>query len=127
MATIGIVITHGNLAREMIETTQKFVDAKKDMYVFSNQKEALDTITHEVVCLCQEHRKSTVFIFTDLVGGSCWQAAFRVKKEHHDVKILGGVNLPMLISFAMNRERLNGDELLHKVLEDGQKAIRVIE
>ncbi|HED09584.1 MAG TPA: hypothetical protein ENJ10_02765 [Caldithrix abyssi] len=127
MRIIGVLITHGNLARAMIETTQKFADAEKDMYVFSNQKEDLAAIANEVICLCDSCPESALFVFTDLVGGSCWQTAFRIKKERQEVKIIGGVNLPMLISFAINRNNMNAEQLLHKILEDGQKAIRVIE
>ncbi len=127
MKTIGVLITHGNLAQAMMETTQKFADAGKDMYVFSNQKEDLAAITDEVVCLCDACPESTLFVFTDLVGGSCWQTAFRIKKERQRVKIIGGVNLPMLISFTMNRNHMDAEQLLRKILEDGQKAMRVIE
>ncbi len=127
MKIIGVLITHGNLAQAMMETTQKFADAGKDMYVFSNQKDDLSAIAHEVVCLCDSCPQSTLFVFTDLVGGSCWQTAFRIKKERQQVKIIGGINLPMLISFIINRDHLDAEQLLRKILEDGQKAIRVIE
>ena len=41
-------------------------------------------------------------IFTDLQAGSCTMAARRLLRDHTDVVLVSGTNLPMLLDFVMS-------------------------
>jgi PTS system N-acetylgalactosamine-specific IIA component len=61
-------------------------------------------------------------IFTDLQSGSCGFAARRAAHGCNGVVVISGVNLPLLIEFAVNRA-LPLDELVPRLLEKGRAAI----
>ena len=117
------IITHGNLAKSFENATNGLIVSATKVYCYSNQKLSLDEIEKEIqekrACLKPD---KTVF-FIDLVGGSCWILANRIKKDSDDIAVLGGVNLPMLISYHLNYKRLAWNALLDKIVSDGSKGI----
>lgn len=123
---IVILITHGNLAKEMSQVAEKFLPLSIPLYTFSNQKESIETINAHIDAILEKDNPAKVLIFLDLLGGSCMHAAMRLKKRNDKVAILTGVNIPAMLSFSANYERLSWDELLTKIEEDGKKAIKVM-
>jgi len=47
-----------------------------------------------------------------------------IARDHPEVKIIGGVNLPMVISLIINHEKLVIDQLTKKIIEDSKKGIK---
>jgi len=121
-----IILTHGDLAFQLNEVAQKFIPFEIPVYLYSNKKDSIETIVQDVVVELRKTRPEQVIIFVDLVGGSCWRAAAGIKKEYEHVSLLGGVNLPALVSLATNVNRLDWPQLLAKIEEDAVKAIKVI-
>ncbi|RMH60408.1 MAG: hypothetical protein D6677_13790 [Calditrichaeota bacterium] len=126
MSIPALIITHGRLAEAMLHATGHFADISDAFRVYSNHHDDIETIVREGVKFLNESGDGSAFVFTDLVGGSCWQAGLRIRREFPGARVIGGVNLPMLISFAVNRNRLETDALLEKITEDAHKAIRVL-
>ena len=60
----------------------------------------------------------------DLIGGSCWSLANMIAREHPEIKIIGGVNLPMVISLIINHKKFEIDRLTEKIIEDSKKGIK---
>jgi len=123
---VCIILTHGDLAFQLYEVTQKFLALDIPVYLYSNKKDSIETIVQDAAAKLKETRPEHVIIFVDLVGGSCWRAAAGIKKEYENVALLGGVNLPALVSLATNINRLEWPQLLVKIEEDAVKAIKVI-
>ncbi len=117
-----IIITHGDLARTLLETVNTLLPVPMEARTFSNRKMAIDTIIRTVTTEHVEAKE--LLVFTDFRGGSCWQAAFRIKQALTSATVISGVNIPMLISFGINRERLQGAELIKKITEDAIKSIQ---
>ncbi len=123
---ISFLITHGNLAEELNIVAQKFLPVAIPTFVFSNQTNSIEKIVENASLEINEHLPDRIIVFVDLLGGSCWHAAMAIKKKHENTSIVTGVNIPALISFATNFNRMGWDELLIKIEEDSKKAIRVI-
>jgi mannose/fructose-specific phosphotransferase system component IIA len=49
--------------------------------------------------------------------------ANRIKRNSKDIAVIGGVNLPMLVSYHINYNRLHWNDLLDKVVLDSNKGI----
>ena len=49
----------------------------------------------------------------------------RVKKNNSDAVIITGINIPVLVSFVNNYERMPWNELLDKIISDGKKGILI--
>jgi PTS system N-acetylgalactosamine-specific IIA component len=61
-------------------------------------------------------------IFTDLQAGSCTMAARRLLREHPDVVLVSGTNLPMLLDFVMS-SATNAHEAAHASVDRARSAI----
>ncbi|HHJ53489.1 MAG TPA: hypothetical protein ENJ89_09870 [Caldithrix abyssi] len=117
------LITHGSLACCLKNVAEKLITPATDIYCFSNQEIALDEIQHAVEDLIAEQKPEKLILFVDLKGGSCWLLANRIKKQFGRVWIVAGVNVPMLVSYHMNYDRLPWPELIEKIVADGKKGI----
>ena len=120
------IITHGNLAFELNEVAQEFLPLEIPIYLYSNKKDSIETIVSNAGKRIKESNPEKVIVFVDLVGGSCWHAAVNLKRNHDNISIIGGVNLPAIVSLATNIDRLEWSELVTKLEEDAVKAIKVI-
>jgi N-acetylgalactosamine PTS system EIIA component len=61
-------------------------------------------------------------VFTDLQAGSCTMAARRVLRDRQDVLFVAGVNLPMLLDFAL-ADHLPPIDAAKHALDRGREAI----
>jgi mannose/fructose-specific phosphotransferase system component IIA len=121
--TLGCLITHGTLACSLKQVCDKLIKPAADIHCFSNQEVTLEEIEAHIKALIEEAKPQQVIIFVDLVGGSCWFSANRLKQEFPHLVIVGGVNVPMLVSFHMNLQRLEWEALIEKILNDAQKGV----
>lgn len=83
----------------------------------------LEEIEEAITRQIETEKPEKVAIFVDLVGGSCWISANRIKHGNKDIAVIGGVNVPMLVSYFINYERLQWQDLLNKITEDARKGI----
>ena len=64
-----------------------------------------------------------VLVLTDMYGATPSNIACRLH-EHHEVRIVSGLNLPMLIR-VLNYPTMDLDELMHKAVSGGRDGILV--
>lgn len=122
---LSFVVTHGSLACCIRDVAEKLIVPATELHCYSNRDWALEKIESDIRALIEKHNPDKVLIFTDLVGGSCWVLANRIKKADQNIAIIGGVNVPMLISYFVNFERLEWPDLLDKVSADAIKGVVV--
>jgi len=79
----------------------------------------LKTISEEIKALDSGHG---VLVLTDMFGGTPSNLSLSFLKEKK-VEVLTGVNLPMVVEVAQNRDRLTLSELGEKAQEAGRKSI----
>ncbi len=120
----GVLLTHGELGEGLKNALEGMMGRQKGLLVLSNSglsKEKLNQNLDEAV----NHKEfqQGVFIFVDMPGSSCWQSAKSLREHSKKIAIITGVNMPMLVTFFANRERLSFEQLIHKVKETGQKGI----
>ncbi len=123
---LSIIITHANLAAELNVALQKLMPTEIPVLTYSNQTQDIDDIVGEVQEEIDKLNPEKAVIFVDLVGGSCWRAALCIKKDRENIAVLAGINIPGLVSFATNVDRLGWSELLEKIEQDAIKAIRIL-
>ncbi|KAA3613597.1 MAG: hypothetical protein D8M58_17090 [Calditrichaeota bacterium] len=123
---LSFIITHGNLADELNKVSQKFLPTEVSTYTYSNQKDSIEKIVSDTSEIIIESKADNIIIFVDLMGGSCWHAAMTLKKNFEKVSIITGVNIPSLVSFSTNFNKLEWSDLIEKIEVDSKKAIRAI-
>lgn len=120
----GVVVAHADLARAMIEAVDRIVGLDQGALTsVSNEGLGPDEMRERLTAAAGSG--PTIF-FTDLREGSCGMAARRTCLGRSDQVLVTGVNLPMLLDFAMNRH-LPLDALIDRVVDRAQRAIERID
>lgn len=124
---IGIILTgHGSFPMGMLESAKliagevKNIEAipfDKDLEKFKNTMdnaiEKLDT-------------GSGVICFTDLPGGTTFNVCSKISLDRDNVSVIGGINLPMILSSLYLRE-LELNQFIDKILLNGKNNIKAFE
>lgn len=106
-----VVVTHGNLASELIATTEMIVGQLEGVIAVSiapscTQEDARKRIAEAIGLV---DKGSGVLILTDLFGGTPSNLSISFL-EDKKVEIVTGVNLPMMMKLPNVRENLDIDD-----------------
>lgn len=117
----GVVVAHADLARALIEAVDRIVGLEDGALVaVSNEGLGPADIRAR---LAEVAGTGPAMVFTDLREGSCGMAARHLCVGSPNHVLVTGVNLPMLLDFAMNRDRPLL-ELMDRVVERGRRGIQ---
>ena len=107
--------------------TEKILGKQENLFPYTNLEDSLPVMTQKINQNILDLKPAHIVCFVDLAGGSCWNLAKMLNKEHKNVTIISGVNMPMLISFFTNLNEMPFEELIKKVLIDGNRGILHVE
>lgn len=120
----GVVVAHADLARALIAAVDRIVGLDDGVLVpLSNEGLGPDEMRER---LAEAAGDGPAIFFTDLREGSCGMAARRTCLGRSDQILVTGVNLPMLLDFAMNRHLPLG-ALSDRLVDRAQRAIERID
>ena len=120
----SVLLTHGELGAGLKNALEGMMGKQAGLVVLSNSGLSKEKLTENLKQACSHPEfQEGVFIFVDMPGSSCWQTAKSLVGNHKKMVVITGVNMPMLVTFFANRERISFDQLVHKVRETGKKAI----
>jgi PTS system mannose-specific IIA component len=126
----GIVVTHGNLAEELLRTARTVFGEFPDCHAVTNHSKTPDAVEREIASIIDGRRGEACLIFVDFMGGSCSQACLRhimERRETQNIQLISGVNLPMLLAFLNKRGELRFADLPSAILERSHDSIRVLD
>ena len=66
-------------------------------------------------------------VFVDFFGGSCCTNSQRAAAGGTGVRIISGVNLPMLLDFATKRRTAGFDEMVDHLIRRGRESIKLVD
>ena len=119
-----VLVTHGQLAKEMLETAALIIGKPTDGFdtfavtaATSVEKEAAKLKT--LLADCPEG----AIILTDIFGGSATNISLMASKDLSNCHIITGLNLSMLLTAINSRKKLNAKELAEKIEADGKRAV----
>jgi PTS system mannose-specific IIA component len=124
----ALIVTHGNLAHELLNAARQIeadVSAIEAVPLewSDTVDEAREKIAEALARIGRDDR--AVIIFTDMFGGTPSNISLSFLEQGR-VEIVTGVNLPMIVKFAMVKEEARDvSTLAHVISEKGSKAIRV--
>jgi len=124
----AIVVTHGNLGEELLQTAVSIVGDIKGCFAVSNSNKSPQVLCEELASIIADGERGGHFIvFVDFFGGSCCHACLTVQQEHPETRIIAGVNLPMILAFLNKRGEVEFDKLPEMLAARGQSSIQVID
>jgi mannose PTS system EIIA component len=116
----GIIVAHGDMAQGLVTAVRHITGAEEDVLVpISNRECSPDELSARIARALEG---GPAIVFTDLQTGSCGFAARRLTRERTDVALIGGVNLPLLVDFVMNRG-MEPRALVDRLVEKGRGSI----
>lgn len=122
---IGVlIISHCDLGKEFLNAAELILgrlEAADSIAITqaSNSEEILKTISRKIKALDQGQG---VLVLTDMFGGTPSNLSLSFLKEE-SVEVLSGVNLPMVVAVAQDRDRLSLSELGERAQEAGKRSI----
>lgn len=120
----GILLTHGEFGAGIKNALEGMLGEQKGLVVLSNSGLSKEKLIESLQnAIGNDEFKEGVFVFVDMPGSSCWLTAKSLRENNQKIAIITGVNLPMLVTFFGNRDRLSFEKLIVKVKETGQKGI----
>jgi PTS system mannose-specific IIA component len=124
--TRALLVTHGNLGSELVSTAQLIVGPQTGVKVLSNEDLSSESLCEAVQSEVLTYGRDETVIFVDVAGGSCLTACKAAQSECRRIKVLSGVNLPMVLEFFHYRAKLPFDELIERVLTKGRGGIQAL-
>jgi len=123
---IGIIIvTHHSLAKNLKETAEQIVGPLPEMKSFSiSQQDDAEEVKKSLAAAIHKMKKNglKVMILTDMFGGTPSNISLSFF-EPEKVEIISGVNLPMILKLATERQKQSLHELTTYITEYGRKNI----
>ena len=123
----ALIVTHGNLAVELLNAAKQIeADVSSIEAVTLEWNETVEAAREKIGAALQRiGADRDVIIFTDMFGGTPSNISLSFLDKGH-VEIVTGVNLPMVVKFAMVKEESKDlATVAHMITEKGSKAIRV--
>lgn len=123
---VGLVlVAHAGLAREFLAAAEMIVGKMAlAEAVGISCDDSVDMIRKNVTEAIKKVSKDGVIIMTDMFGGTPSNMSLSFLKENV-VEVLTGVNLPMLLKFASEREKVDVADLARILKGCGQESISV--
>jgi PTS system mannose-specific IIA component len=126
-STIGIIVTHGTLAGELHHTAELIVGKLEDCYPISGSDFCDEEVIARIRDIIDKTKSEKAVVFVDYFGGSCCINSVRAVQGLKGVKVISGVNLPMLLDFATKRDSLEFREMVDHLLRRGRESVKLVD
>ncbi len=119
-----ILVTHGNLAQEMLNTTAQIIGkTPEDLETLAITAAAsVEKEAAKMQAMLKDCPDGAV-ILTDIFGGSATNVSLTASKDNPKCNVITGLNLSMLLTAVNNRKKLSAKELAEKIEADGKRAV----
>lgn len=120
-----VLVAHADLAKEMLSAAEMIVGPiERAVAVSIDKDDPADVILERIREAIRSVGGEGSIIMTDMFGGT--PANVSLSFLHPDrVEVLTGMNLPMVMQFAMERSRHGISELASRLCSSGRESISV--
>jgi mannose/fructose-specific phosphotransferase system component IIA len=125
--TAGIVVTHGTLADELVRTVELIIGKQEDLHAISGSDLCDDDVIARIREIVAGRGEARVIVFVDYFGGSCCINCVRAVEGEPGIKVISGVNLPILLTFATKRGTLPFEDMVDHIIRRGRESVKVID
>ena len=124
-----LIVTHGSFGKELLRSVEMIMGEQKDVVALgldlADDVESLRTDVKKIVDENQRANKETIVI-ADLFGGSPSNIALSLLKDY-DVRVMVGINMPMLIEVLSSRDDYGIEELTERSCRAGVNGIKKVD
>jgi mannose/fructose/sorbose-specific phosphotransferase system IIA component len=126
---VGIVlVSHGNMAEGMIDAARMIVGEMEGVLAVSLQEmDAIEDLMGRIeAALSEVDNGEGALILVDAFGASPFNASARLAMQREKTEVVTGMNLPMLLELAVQREGQDLQAVTQIALEAGSTSIRTL-
>ncbi|WP_295731915.1 PTS sugar transporter subunit IIA [uncultured Limosilactobacillus sp.] len=126
-----LLVTHGNMGIETVKSLELLMGEQPNVTGLGlHQGESVDDLKNKVVKVLNDNQEKydETIVLVDLLGGSPSNVALRSLADFRDLKIITGLNLPVLINLInFTDSEDDTDKLIHDSIEVGQTGMKLID
>jgi PTS system mannose-specific IIA component len=94
----GLIITHGNLGKEMVQVAETILEKKTDIeYINLDWKEDGSKALNKIEAYLKKNKDNNILILTDMFGGTPTNISYKFNRKN--VEVITGINLSGLLKF----------------------------
>lgn len=118
-----LIVTHGEFGRELLKSSEMIIGKIDDVESISFKVgESFETLAKEVTDAIERLSDDELIVFTDMYGGSPFNAVQRASKNFNFYHITG-INFPLFIDIAVSKSTYSLEEIAEKIIKNGKKSI----
>jgi len=120
----AVVAAHGNLARDLVSAAEGIVGKIEKLAVVSqlNKDKHEDIERNLTEAIESVDSPDGVLVLVDVFGGSPANIGMSILQKKK-IKIVTGVNLPMLMDFAVHRNEKDLKKLAFQITRTGRRSV----
>ena len=120
----GIIVTHADLAEALRHAAMRVAGEAEDLQTVSNEGLSPAELGKRIVEAVARTKGAPCIVMVDLQGGSCAIACMSQLHDLRNVRVVSGINLPMLADFVLRRHDHGLDALVERMLERGRRSVQ---
>lgn len=118
-----LLVTHGDFGKELLKSSELIIGKIENAESISfHQGESFEELLNQVEATVDKLSKNDLIVFTDMYGGSPYNAVTRAMKSRKFYHITG-INFPLFIDIAVSRDSYTMEEVAEKIIKNGKKSI----
>lgn len=117
-----IVSGHGEFAKGL-KNALSVIAGEFDHISFVNFVNDADKLRSDMQEIINFKPEGQFLVLTDLVGGTPFKTGAMISKDNSNVKVIGGVNLPMLLSIVYETDA-SLEDLINNATQSGKDGIK---
>ena len=123
-----ILTTHGKLATGILDSYRMIAGNTNNILPVELTEDGISDYRERLIPLLDEMLKNNqILVLCDLKGGTPYNECYRYYLENEDkIRIVTGVNLPMLIEVGFNLEHKTLEELETLAVNSGNSGIETL-
>ncbi|MEI0518053.1 PTS sugar transporter subunit IIA [Brachyspira murdochii] len=119
-----ILMSHGNLASALIESTKMILGDLSDYDIVSMQvDDTFNDVEEKLISVLDKHKDKNILIMTDIYGGTPFNIASKFYRKNDNICLISGVNLDMVIEYFSSDMHDNTKKLIDELISVSKDSI----
>ena len=122
----GVIVTHAGLAEALRAAAAAVAGDAAGLATLSNEGLSQEDLGQRVRALVAGLEAPACIVFVDSRGSSCATGCLFALRDLANVRVIAGVNLPMLVDFLLRRNDHDLDAMVERLLQRGRSSVLLL-
>jgi mannose/fructose-specific phosphotransferase system component IIA len=122
----GVIVTHAGLASALRDAAAAVAGDAAGLEPLSNEGLGPEALAERVRATVDALGADGTIVFVDSRGSSCAASCIAALRHDPRVRVVSGVNLPMLVDFLLRRRDHDLDGLVERLLQRGRDSVQLL-